>query len=101
MKNAVAGININIPIQQPTRIVSKRTIFLLTLIFTMKVASITLLLATFCCASAFGLNGPAKTSVRKNVGISANHKSSMVQPIDMQGTRLSKNVVRNKAVVVQ
>jgi hypothetical protein len=68
----------------------------------MKVASATLLLATFCCASAFGLNGPAKTSVRKNVGIAANHKSSMVQPIDIQGNRLSsRNVVRNKAVVVQ
>jgi hypothetical protein len=68
----------------------------------MKVASATLLLATFCCASAFGLNGPAQTTVFKNGRIAANHKSSMVQPVDVQGNRLSNsNVVRKKAVVVR
>jgi hypothetical protein len=80
----------------------KSPLFSIDHILTMKVASATLVLATFCCASAFGLHGPAKTTVRKNVGISANHKSSMVQPIDIQGNRLSNsNVVRKKAVVVR
>jgi hypothetical protein len=62
----------------------------------MKVASATLLLATFCCASAFGLHGPATAGI-KNVGISA-YQKPMVQAMDVQGNRLSSstsNLVSN------
>lgn len=60
----------------------------------MKVASATLVLATFCCASAFGLTGP-KTVGLKKMGLAANTKAPMVQAIDVQGNRLSNsNVVR-------
>lgn len=67
----------------------------------MKVASATLVLATFCCASAFGLHGPTKTSVLRKVGIAGTNKA-MVQPIDIQGNRLSNsNVVSKTAMVVR
>lgn len=60
----------------------------------MKVSKTLVLLATFCCASAFGLNGAtAKTGLATKIGFAAQRGSRgqapMVQAIDVQGQRLS------------
>lgn len=46
----------------------------------------TLLLASFCCASAFGLNGKPVSALKKVGNVQA---KPMVQPIDIQGNRLA------------
>jgi hypothetical protein len=47
------------------------------------------------------LHGPTKTSVLRKVGIAGTNKA-MVQPIDIQGNRLSNsNVVSKTAMVVR
>ena len=54
----------------------------------MKVAT-TFVLATLCCASAFGFHGPASKALKKVTGAS---KVPMVQPIDINGERSSAAV---------
>jgi len=56
----------------------------------MKFATTTFLVATFCCASAFGLNGiNAKTSSLLQRSGAATVGKPMVRPIDIQGNTLS------------
>jgi hypothetical protein len=56
----------------------------------MKVAKTTIVLATFCCTAAFGLNGGAtKSGMAKKIGFAAASRKPMVQPVDVQGQRLS------------
>jgi hypothetical protein len=55
----------------------------------MKVATTTIVLATFCCTAAFGLNGATKSGIAKKVGFAAPNRKPMVQAIDVQGQRIS------------
>jgi hypothetical protein len=55
----------------------------------MKVAKTTIVLATFCCTAAFGLNGATKSGMAKKIGFAASSRKPMVQPVDVQGQRLS------------
>jgi hypothetical protein len=56
----------------------------------MKVATSTIVLATFCCTAAFGLNGAAtKSGIAKKIGFAVPNRKPMVQAIDVQGQRIS------------
>jgi hypothetical protein len=55
----------------------------------MKVATTTIVLATFCCTAAFGLNGATKSGIAKQIGFAPAGRKPMVQPIDVQGQRIS------------
>ena len=58
----------------------------------MKVAQFTLILASICCASSFGLNG--KANVMRKVGFAGvGHNKPMVQAIDTQGSRLGSSTM--------
>ena len=58
----------------------------------MKIVSSTLVLATFCCASAFGLHGTGTTSAVKTLGAFAKSRQPMVQAVDIHGQRASTMV---------
>jgi len=59
----------------------------------MKLVSTTLVLATFCCASAFGLHGARTSTVaKKSLAFVSGKKPAMVQAVDPQGQRLIGSV---------
>ncbi len=58
----------------------------------MKITALTLLTIFTASSSAFGLNGGAKTLTR-STRAGAFKKPALVQPVDIQGNRISSSVV--------
>lgn len=55
----------------------------------MKIAPLALLTVFAASSSAFGLNGGAKSIVKTATRQVSFHKTALVQPVDVQGNRLS------------
>ena len=58
----------------------------------MKITALALLTIFAASSSAFGLNGGAKTLAQSTRSV-AFKKSALVQPVDIQGNRISSTVV--------
>jgi len=63
----------------------------------MKITALALLTIFAASSSAFGLNGGAKTLARSTRAISGFKKPALVQPVDIQGNRISSTVSLNDA----